>query len=300
MPRGNRINRSNPNYGRKVVVTGFGVEVEYAASDDYVFVTDYDHDYEDENTEYGIRVNKYVLAKDDPSIMGEYGAEVCFGPFHFAEFDGDQEKAFKKCRQTLPILEELSSQIEVNPSCGLHVHIGLQYADGAPISAHPWQNNRDMMRLIRSFRYFQNTFFSLVNEVRRGAHWNEPLNQSLETIRNGNNGFRYTAMNIASIARHGTLEFRLPEGTLDYGQIMAWVRLLVRFCERALAVPLARQVRTARSIANPALRALELERLLDDNKSAEFINRQITKYGYSTLPVLGMEIISMEETNAST
>lgn len=116
---------------------------------------------------------------------------------------------------------------EITPRCGLHAHIGFKHV--ADLSAK--------YRLFRFASRYEEHFFELLSPWHERASYCTRISQPLWTpMRNGGgfNGFakdasgtdRYWWFNGASMHRHGTVEFRLHNGTLDARKIIGWACLL--------------------------------------------------------------------------
>lgn len=102
--------------------------------------------------------------------------------------------------------------IEVNHSCGLHVHLDMR--------------NRDYKKCYAKLLKFQNHLFNLGNEDRLE-------NEYCEVVTSSNSHDKYTAINKLPIEEINTLEVRLHEGTTDIFRIENYVRLLTRIVKQA-------------------------------------------------------------------
>ncbi len=101
----------------------------------------------------------------------------------------------------------------VNKSCGFHVHHG---AANMSIEAR-----KDVFRY---YRRAEGVIDTLVSPSRRG---NE--NRFCQSLFNYSEGqfpsTRYVKVNAEAFARHGTIEFRQHQGTINYQKMSNWIRL---------------------------------------------------------------------------
>jgi len=107
----------------------------------------------------------------------------------------------------------VASTGKVNRSCGFHVHVEARDL-----------NNEQIERLSRSFKTWRKVLMSYVSISRRNNRFCKPT-----TSRND----RYVALNMVPLTTHGTVEFRLHQGTLNADKILAFVALCVNLVESA-------------------------------------------------------------------
>lgn len=115
----------------------------------------------------------------------------------------------------------------VTEADGLHIHH----------DAPEFVNNRPLiLNLVENWYRNQNSIIEMVHNRRNGRgacprySWSD-----LENVRRGN--YRYLGrknLNINSLTRHGTIEVRLHEGTLDYEEVFSWLRFGQSFIAKAL------------------------------------------------------------------
>lgn len=177
------------------------------------------------------------LAKWDGSV-GASGCEVV-SPVLSGE--AGIEAIEKVCRALV------AAGATVNQSCGLHVHVGARDLDlGA------WK------RLVKTYAKFEDTIDLLVAPSRRGnrnhycqsivrpcgATTTERVNatmaeidlaRDIDGIYRALGQSRYRKLNVASFWRHGTVEFRQHQGTVDARKATMWVRFVVAMVEAATA-----------------------------------------------------------------
>ena len=141
------------------------------------------------------------------------------------------------------VLNTLNARI--NTSCGLHVHI-----DARDI------NTDGLKRVSKMWMKYENCFDTIVTPSRINNSYAKGLRCKYESldkafaaidkattrndIINAMNGdgygtSRYHKLNFESLLRHGTIEFRQHQGTVDGAKITNWVKLVGRFIECAVA-----------------------------------------------------------------
>jgi len=115
----------------------------------------------------------------------------------------------------------------VNNSCGLHVHVDIRDYDPENLVAlsivlfaaqkrlFGMSGNRQGNRYCAEWTV--NTVLDIKDMARRGMSI-EDIAEAMPT--------RYLAFNLKAFNEHGTIEFRLHEGTLDPAEITGWCRLL--------------------------------------------------------------------------
>lgn len=115
----------------------------------------------------------------------------------------------------------------VNNSCGLHVHVNV--ADASSISGSNDTSKLDTF--IRVWQYVQRDMYALVLPYRRGGGgcdyakpWNDSAHYLTLHHARGNTG-RYSGLNLESISKYNTVEFRLHHGSLNTRMVTAWAML---------------------------------------------------------------------------
>lgn len=108
---------------------------------------------------------------------------------------------------------------EVNKTCGLHVHLSVPYM-------HP---SYDLKKyLAHAYKVNESICFDKVVERRRvNSRW--AISCDPENTSSRYHKLNLCHMNVADEQLH--LEFRQLEGTLDFGKIYAWVKLLKTFTD---------------------------------------------------------------------
>lgn len=113
----------------------------------------------------------------------------------------------------------------IHDKCGIHVHVGFKQI--TDLSAK--------YRLFRFVSCYEDLFFAMHSPRPSRAHFCTKLSNPLwESFQRGE-GFtywkdgessRYWWFNGAAMHRHGTVEFRIMNGTLDPNKILGWVAVL--------------------------------------------------------------------------
>jgi hypothetical protein len=173
-----------------------------------------------EKESYNHNTRKHWKMVTDSSVsshkVGYYGMEIV-SPVLSGNDGIDQ---VKKVSQVL-----LSLGVQVNKSCGLHVHISAKALSQEHI-ANILTNYAACEQsidagLTNSRRNDNNTYCrSLRNRMQRTTAW--------DLVRQMNNGGydRYHKVNLAAYLRHGTIKFRQHQGTVEAEKIEQWIHLL--------------------------------------------------------------------------
>lgn len=166
------------------------------------------------------RLNRYGEFHDDGSVCGrdsEWGREFAARPATGDAFVRSVRNvcgALRGCR--------------VNKSCGLHVHVDMN--DTTP---------RQRANVCEWWRMLEPLILATVAPSRR-------LPNSYCAPWRGrdcsDSGERYLSLNTSAYHKHGTFEFRLHQGSLNPGRILAWSRLCLSFVESYKDVPLTTDI----------------------------------------------------------
>jgi uncharacterized protein YjbI with pentapeptide repeats len=117
-------------------------------------------------------------------------------------------------------------QPEMNEEAGLHVHVGIEDFDGEQLGG-----------LCLLLRFLENFLFQISGNRRNNRFclpWTESEFQEILRLAQDKKSIericaeqeeRYRAFNLCAYDRHGTIEFRLHEGTLDPEEVIGWSRL---------------------------------------------------------------------------
>ena len=136
---------------------------------------------------------------------------------------------FKRVKNFLDLVTSIGGRASLN-SDGLHVHHDAPEFVG---------NMPRIIRIVENWVENQDEIFKLVNSRRHYygpcPAWNEDDLNTLresDTLTSGYYGRKN--LNIMALNRHGTIEIRLHEGTLDYETVFSWVRFGQAFIAKAL------------------------------------------------------------------
>ncbi len=120
----------------------------------------------------------------------------------------------------------------MDESCGFHVHVDAQDFTFAQIMKATELYSKHEQKLDEYVsgdrRNDYNEYCGPVDEL-----LHELRDQKISTLRQLMLGWfgRYYKFNVAAYAKHGTLEFRHHEGSLDITKITNWIKFCVRFME---------------------------------------------------------------------
>lgn len=122
----------------------------------------------------------------------------------------------------------------VDRRTGIHVHIDAGDLTGEQIA-----------RLMAAYVDRQEAFDRMVSPSRRGGHYCAPMPQNEKVEheialkrdrRPYHYGTRYRTVNLMSLHRTGTVEFRQHQGSLNATKIGAWVKMLLALTASVVAV----------------------------------------------------------------
>ncbi|MBI5798700.1 MAG: amidoligase family protein [Candidatus Yonathbacteria bacterium] len=153
--------------------------------------------------------------------------------------DSDQEgieiktppMGFNRLARTLTKIEKLceTNNVEVNRSCGLHVHV----------SNKRFYIVKNLRRIALLWVAIEDVLFATQPESRLNNQYCQRklkhyITNGLPTLPHDKDSLvrelgstdRYYALNFASLARHGTIECRLHAGTTSAKKIIYWAKLL--------------------------------------------------------------------------
>jgi len=141
------------------------------------------------------------------------------------EFVSPVLKGADGLRQLLAALAVIKSfGAKVNPSCGLHIHVGFNKADTVAAAK--------LMTLVANFE--KAIFASTGTKKRETGRWSKGLNRygDVQHARQNTQHDRYHVANFAT--NKPTVEFRAFAATLNAAKLVGYVRLCVGLVERAL------------------------------------------------------------------
>mmetsp|Transcript_14785 Transcript_14785/g.30305 ORF Transcript_14785/g.30305 Transcript_14785/m.30305 type:complete len:478 (-) Transcript_14785:28-1461(-) len=198
----------------------------------------------------------------DASIRGESSKDLCF-ELVSPVLCGDGPDGLGSLRLIMENVRRLG--VATNTSCGFHVHVDATLAEGQAIPE--MASLKGLARVAQCFVSLENAFDLLVtltwseetqsngrrtnrnrycrsNRYSFGADSNRQrwgkigsansLHRLVGLINPNNDRYMKLNMtNITSSSRPSTVEFRHHGGVEDLAEVEAWVRLILRFCERA-------------------------------------------------------------------
>ena len=123
--------------------------------------------------------------------------------------------------------------ISVNVSCGLHVHL-----DVADLTVNEIQTTYER------YADYESQIDMIMPRSRRGnnSRWCGSITNVKTRVKNvrtkskaglANAAGRYYKVNLQSLSRHGTMEFRQHSGTINFDKIINWVSFLMAFVEKS-------------------------------------------------------------------
>lgn len=146
------------------------------------------------------------------------------------------KRGLNKLRKVVQAMADAGAT--VNSSCGLHVHVDAN--DLTP---------NQILAVSQRYGIFEKRFNKIMDPSRANTDWARKVDKkyhadlisSFKYYKNMGYSFksatgsisRYRKVNIASFNRHGTIEFRQHEGTLDPDRILNWVQFCTHFVEES-------------------------------------------------------------------
>ena len=214
----------------KVSNRSFGIEVEFISElsrDDLVdsmntILNEVNSGMRIREAYYSDSSNEWRI-KDDGSLSGSgWGAELVSPILYGIE-------GVEQLEIMLKVLN--SHDVSINVSCGLHVHLGAQ-----DLTYH------EIISVMDRYSEFEPQVDMIMAESRRGdnAHYARPIGAGYigRLKRNAKSksrlayaGDRYRKVNLESLSKHGTLEFRHHSGTSNFEKIVSWLSFLMTFVE---------------------------------------------------------------------
>lgn len=181
-------------------------------------------------------------AKEDGSVDGDL-SDI---PIEIASGILQGDAGLKELKRLLSYFTKYSY---VNETCGLHVHIGAEdFKEGS-------QGAKRTTLAMLTHGSLEDVFDKLVassrqkneNQYARGRNIESILEGYRNILDTGTNPTtkmiarmlsgqgRYFKLNILSLPKFGTLEFRQLEGTMDYSKIQNWIKLCSTFVDSVVA-----------------------------------------------------------------
>lgn len=175
----------------------------------------------------------FFLAKEDGSLR-DNGLELAYNsPSYGKDISDSLEALSKECK---------ISRWVVNARTGLHVHLDVRDMD-----------QEDLFRLFQIYALFEYILFKFVGDARESSNFCVPwfrcseqfraistLTRTIQENSRAQRTFgdltRYVALNVASLTKFGSLEFRHMQNTLDFDRIHIWIKLVMLIKRAALAL----------------------------------------------------------------
>lgn len=151
----------------------------------------------------------------------------------------NQENVFDQITRICQSLNRMQNT-EVNKSCGLHIHLKwngmtVDHIKRIVKRYYDYQNDIDLiMPISRRGNTNQYCLQILPSDIRRIERHNGNLYQMSNLIKNGSYSTRYKKINLESLTKYGTVEFRQHSGTIDHTKILNWLSFLVGFVKNTI------------------------------------------------------------------
>lgn len=137
------------------------------------------------------------------------------------------QEGFEATRKVCQTLTRLGCK--VNRKCGLHVHVGVRN-----------EQIDFFKRLARLYQVAETAIDQVLAPSRRGysnvycqpVRVNSALDHAttVSQVASTVSSSRYCKLNLHSFARHGTVEFRQHQGTVEGDKVIHWVQFCLRMC----------------------------------------------------------------------
>lgn len=148
------------------------------------------------------------------------------------------EDGLRQIEVVCGVMKELHAKVD--RSCGLHVHV-----DARGLS------QKDIAKVFIGYARYEPMFDALMPESRRrnfnsycasiksAVQYAEDFSDDLRRAYNRYFGTRYTKVNLESLIRHGSIEFRQHSGTIESEKINNWIVLMVGFVDEIIKYRMA-------------------------------------------------------------
>jgi hypothetical protein len=108
----------------------------------------------------------------------------------------------------------------VNKSCGQHITFDCNNSRWKRMGAN--KKRQTLRRLVNTYHHFSPIIDRMLAPSRRNVHWAQV--RTFETSR----FTKYEAVNLSKFERHGIIEFRQHQGTLNFKKAREWINFLHR------------------------------------------------------------------------
>ena len=170
--------------------------------------------------------------KEDHSLRGFSAEYVTSSPVSFANVE-------QHLLTLKTALEENNIIIEDSFRAGIHIHTNILDFYPAQIGnfCALYYVLEDVLIKYCGFSREGNLFCLTLSSAE------DPLNKLIDFLQSNNlnvlnrDNIRYAALNLSSIPRHGSLEFRALKTTKDWNKILNWVKIIQKLKEYSLTIP---------------------------------------------------------------
>mgnify|MGYP001264404857 CR=1 FL=1 len=140
---------------------------------------------------------------------------------------------FAELEQVLAALNSVAGVTGDDVRCGLHVHLG-------------WRgiNVQHVKNIVQRYAHHEQSIDAWMSPSRRAnnSRWCSSIagnGYPLRTVASHSGSLssmaglagRYYKVNLQSLSRYTTVEFRQHQGTTDYSKISSWIKFLMAFCQ---------------------------------------------------------------------
>ena len=177
-------------------------------------------------------VSKYWRLERDPSLRGESGEFVLRTPLPVEDLD----KAFTEIKKAL---KSHDTKVRDTYRAGIHVHVNVQEL-----------SPKQLITFIATYFMMEEVLLSYCDKSRSGNHFclrmsdasyaldliSEAVAKSDLSLLNTED-LRYASLNVTSLFKYGSIEFRALESTVDFNKIKRWATVLHQLKEFAKTNP---------------------------------------------------------------
>jgi hypothetical protein len=166
-------------------------------------------------------VSNYWRLERDPSLRGESGEFVLRKPIPVSELD----EAFLEIKSAL---KRHKTEVKETYRAGIHVHVNVQ--DLTP---------KQLITFISTYFMMEEVLLSYCDKSRSGNHFclrmtdaSYTLDLISEAVAKADlsllntEDLRYASLNVTSLFKYGSIEFRALESTVDFSKIKQWATVL--------------------------------------------------------------------------
>lgn len=144
----------------------------------------------------------------------------------------------KSVEALLNFLENYETR--VNDTCGLHVHVdasGLTAASVANVAFRYGKDQKAISKWLAESRQNNEYARPLLSDGSVMDTSRSVIEKGTKDVRALTKLSRYSAVNLSSVAKHGTIEFRQHHGSLRHDEIVSWVNFCHDFVVASTLTP---------------------------------------------------------------